>query len=108
MMKWPESTRIPKKIRERWDRFQTCVEGVNEFKGMKMEDLLLDVLPFWMVIDKGLSLKMKRGLQYICDFPLRGRRITVEMAVEDEEQAKVETEKVHSGGWLIDDDIEDD
>jgi len=108
-MKWPEAMRIPKRIRERWERFQTCVEGVDDFRGMRREDLLLDVLPFWMVIDKRLNSKMKRGLQYTCRFPLRGRMIPVEMAGEDEEQEKnVEAEKVHSGGWLIDDDIEDD
>lgn len=70
----------------------------------KREDLLLDVLPLSRIIDKNLNATMRGNLRGLCDFPLRGRIIIEEPEVEEEK----EPVKSHTGGWLIDDDIEDD
>lgn len=69
----------------------------------KREDLLLDVFPMWRRIDRRLSMDRKWLLQALCDFPLRGRHFVEEVEVEDDD-VPVTT---HSGGWLLDDDIED-
>jgi hypothetical protein len=68
----------------------------------KREDLLLDVLPLWRVIDKRLNSKTKRDLHQLCAFPLRGR-VHVE---EPESDVEIQVQ-VHTNGWLEDDDIED-
>src|SRR5204862_6021781 len=102
-MRWAESIRLPKRtreIRERLDRFIDVCQVTTS----KREDLLLDVLPFWRTIDKTLNLKTRRNLQYLCGFPLRGKMMVDEVESDGDIEIPV---KSHTGGWLIEDDIED-
>jgi hypothetical protein len=106
-MYWAESSRLPKKIRESRERFEMCLSGMEEGGGKvtssKREDTLLDVLPLLRRIDKSLRGKMKRNLDVLCAFPLWGRGAQI---VIEEENVEIPV-KVHGGGWLEDDDIED-
>jgi len=47
---------------------------------------------------------MRRSLQKLCEFPLRGKMIIDEIESDREVEG---AGKSHTGGWLIDDDIED-
>jgi hypothetical protein len=102
MMRWAESSRLPRKIRDQRERFERVRIGIGDI-GMsagKREDLLLDVFPLaGRIGHKG----RKKDLEILCGFPLRGR--TVEL-LEEEDVEVVEVKK-HTGGWLEDDDIED-
>lgn len=101
-LRWPESSRLPKRVRDAKERFMQCLDDFRATTSNR-EDLLLDVLPFLHTIDQ-LSAKVKNNLQILCGFPLRGR-VTVEEPMEDLKLEEVVI--AHSGGWLIDDDIED-
>jgi len=98
-MKWAESARLPRKIRETKESFEKCIRGC-EVTSSKREDLLLDVLPCMSVVGQ-TDPKMKKDLHKLCRFPLRGR--VIEM--EDEMQVEIPTKQQTS--WLEDDDIED-
>jgi hypothetical protein len=104
-MRWAESIRLPKRTRETRERFNELFD-ICEVTSSKREDLLLDVLPFWRKIDRNLSLKVRRNIQLLCDFPLRGKMIIDEPELPEGEEEK-EVVKSHTGGWLIEDDIED-
>lgn len=108
-MKWAESIRLPKKIRDSKEIFNMLIDEYGEeVTTSKREDYLLDVLPFMLKVKDGRDLKktgMRRNLKLLCGFPLRGR-----MIVDDEEMDEdgdLVTGKTFTGGWLIDDDIED-
>jgi hypothetical protein len=102
-MRWAESIRLPKRIRESKEGLGQLSDACKTITS-KREDLLLDVLPLWRIIDRTLNSRTRKNLQKLCDFPLRGRMIIDEM--DSDEQSKV-PQKSHTGGWLIDDDIED-
>jgi hypothetical protein len=101
-MRWPESIRLPKRTREVRERFDWIIDTC-EMTTSKREDLLLDLLPMWRTIDKNLTSKLRRNLRQLCGFPLRGKMIID----EPESDVEVQPVKSHTGGWLIDDDIED-
>ena len=102
-MRWAESIRLPKRTRETRERLDRLID-VCQVTSSKREDLLLDVLPLWRTIDKTLNSKMRRNLQRVCDFPLRGKMMVDEAESDRDAEGPV---KSHTGGWLIDDDIED-
>ena len=101
-MKWPESSRLPTKIRESRERLERCVKRWEGPSGRR-EDILLDILPYARIIGKAGDAGMKREISLLCGFPLRGR-VVMEEVVEEEEVA---VGKSGTGGWLEDDDIED-
>ena len=101
-MRWAESIRLPKRTRESRERLDQLID-VCQVTTSKREDLLLDVFPLWRVIDRTMNSRTRRNLRKLCEFPLRGK-----MIVDDVESEGVEVAgKSHTGGWLIDDDIED-
>jgi len=100
-MRWPESNRLPKKIRDARDTFHGLLDGV-EVSTSKREDILLDVFPLWWKIEKKMDVRMRRNLHRLCQFPLRGKMLVEEPDVEEEVVVKGVTK-----GWLSDDDIED-
>jgi hypothetical protein len=101
-MKWPETARLPKKIRESRERLDRCV-NVWEGRSGRREDMLLDILPYARIIGKVGDTRMKRDLSILCGFTLRGRSIIDEPMEEETGPAKGS----NKGGWLEDDDIED-
>jgi hypothetical protein len=101
-MRWSESTRLPQKTREARDKFDQLID-LCQLTSSTKEELLLDILPLWRMIDKNLSSKVRRNLQQLCDFPLRGKMI-IDEPESDVEQVPLQTQ---TGGWLIEDDIED-
>jgi hypothetical protein len=101
-MKWPESARLPAKIRESRERLERCVQGWEGRSGSR-EDMLFDILPYAKAIGKAGDARMKRELSSLCGFTLRGR-VVMEEVMEGEEVA---VGKSGTGGWLEDDDIED-
>ena len=102
-MRWAESIRLPKRTRETRERLERLIDAC-QVTTSKREDLLLDVLPLWKTIDKTLNSKTRRNLQRVCDFPLRGKMMVDEVESDGDVEGPV---KSHTGGWLIDDDIED-
>ena len=102
-MRWPESARLIKATRNAKERFMQCLEecGVTT---SKREDLLLDVLPFVGLVDKQLSTKVKGDITSLCAFQVKGRMSLKEPMEGVKEKVEV---KLHRGGWLEDDDIED-
>lgn len=100
-MRWPESMRIPRRMREKTEKFERLCEIAE---GGKREDLLLDVFPLWRRIDGRLGMKTKWLLQGLVDFPLRGKKFVEDVEMDDDDVAVVTT---HVGGWLLNDDIED-
>lgn len=66
--------------------------------------MVVDMLPLWSRIHKKVDIKMKRNLQQLCQFPLRGRMVVEEP--EEDEEVLQEVRGV-AKGWLSDDDIED-
>jgi len=101
MMRWAESTRLPRKIRDQKERFERIRRDCGDIgiSAGKREDLLLDVFP--------LAGRMghhgrKKDLQILCGFPLRGK-----VEVMEEEDVEIVEVEQHTGGWLEDDDIED-
>ena len=101
-MRWPESNRLPKKIRDARDKFHGVLNVLDVWTS-KREDMLLDVLPLSWKIEKKMDLKMIRSLQQLCQFPLKGKMLVEEPEVEEE----VTVVKGVTKGWLSDDDIED-
>jgi hypothetical protein len=101
-MRWPENSRLPGKIRATKEIFETCILEC-EIQTSNREDMLLDVLPLWRIIDGNISHKIRRNLKTLCDYPLRGKQSIVEEAIVEEEVV----EQGNKGGWLEDDDIED-
>ena len=101
-MRWPEDTRLPRKIRVSRELFESCIREC-EVLTSKREDMILDVLPLWGKIERNLSVKVKRNLRELCGYPLRGKHIQIEPPITEDEVV----EKVQTGGWLEDDDIED-
>jgi len=102
-MRWPESSRLPKKIREAREKFSGMLFAL-EGSTSKREDMLLDVFPLWSKIERKMDVKIKRNLQHLCQFPLRGRMAEDEVEVAEEVLPQV---KGVAKGWLSDDDIED-
>jgi hypothetical protein len=101
-MKWPESARLPQRIRESRERLERCVKGWESRSGRR-EDMLSDILPYTRIIGKASDARMKRELSLLCGFTLRGRAV-MEEVVEEE---AIAVQKSGTGGWLEDDDIED-
>jgi hypothetical protein len=101
-MRWAESIRLSKRTRDTRERLDQLI-SVCQVTTSKREELLLEVLPFWGVIDRTMNSRTKKNLQKLCDFPLRGKMIIDE--IESDGQVEVPG-KSHTGGWLIDDDIE--
>jgi hypothetical protein len=101
-IRFAEDIRLPTKIRESRELFERCV-ATTGVSIRKREDLLLDVFPYWRVIDGNLSSKIKAALHELCDYPVRGRLKSKRKVVLEPEQG----EEMYTGGWLPEDDIED-
>jgi|SRR5579862_3000438 len=101
-MRWPESVRLPTKVRASLEILEQCIRECD-VRTSKKEDFLLDVLPLWRIIDGNLTLRTKRNLKELCEYPLRGKQVSTKEAQVEEEVI----EQGHTGGWLEDDDIED-
>jgi hypothetical protein len=101
-MRWPESNRLPKKIRDARDKFHGVL-NMLEVSTSKREDMLLDVLPLSWKIEKKMDVRMRRNLRQLCLFPLKGKMLVE----EDEGEEEVTVVKGVTKGWLSDDDIED-
>jgi len=101
-MRWPESNRLPKKIRDARDKFHGVL-NMLDVSTSKREDMLLDVLPLSWKIEKKMDVRMRRNLRQLCQFPLKGKMLVEEHEGEEE----VTVVKGVTKGWLSDDDIED-
>jgi len=125
MMRWPETARLPRKVREMRERVDHVLRGMNrgvgewdsgtgfsrgvEFRG-KRDEMVLEFLPFWGVIGL-VEGKFRRDLKEICRFPLWGR------AKEDRNDGDMDGDGDFVGiesvtrkdemNWLAEDDIED-
>jgi hypothetical protein len=87
IMKWPESHRLIKRTRDNNERFNNCIQ-TREIMASKRDDLLLDLFPYWRTLDRRLKVNVRRNLQMLCDFPLRGK-----MIVEESDDVVQELEK---------------
>lgn len=101
-MRWAESNRLPQKTRDKMDKFNGLIY-LCQVTASKKENLLLDVFPLWRIIDKNLNPKVRRNLQQLCEFPPTGK-VTIDEPESDDRQVPIKTQ---TGGWLIDDEIED-
>ena len=101
-MRWPESNRLPKSIRDMREKFNGVL-GAFDMSTSKREDILLDVLPLSRKIVTNMNIDLRRNLHTLCEFPLRGKMVAEEPEVEEE----VPVIKGPAKGWLSDDDIED-
>ena len=94
-MRWAESIRLPKRTRESREGLSQLSDAC-QITTSKREDLLLDVLPLWRIIDRTLNSRTRRNLQKLCDFPLRGKMIIDE--VESDGQSKFQLKVIQVDG----------